>query len=77
MKQRVANLPKGICAIPTFSRGVGDGWPTAVRPLSVDAASGDLHLGAKSPCNDGTATVDMGVDEVLLRVYLPLILRGQ
>jgi predicted outer membrane repeat protein len=26
---------------------------------------------------DGTATVDMGVDEVLLRGYLPLILRGE
>jgi hypothetical protein len=25
---------------------------------------------------DGTATVDMGVDEALLRVYLPLVLKG-
>jgi hypothetical protein len=41
-----------LCTSP-ISRGVGDGWPTAARPLFVDAASGYLHLGAKSPCIDG------------------------
>ena len=76
-------------------------------PFFVDAAIGDLHLGACSPCidagdndapdlppydfegddrildgdDDGTATVDMGVDEVVdglpcWQVDLPLVLRG-
>ena len=44
------------------------------------ARSATLRLGRRSPTMDGdpdgTATVDMGVHEVLLRAYLPLVLRA-
>ena len=93
-----SDVQGGCDAIPGNVCGVGN---IDADPLLLDPGSGDLHLGASSPCidagdntapdlpaydfegddrildgdHDGTAIVDMGVDEAItFRVLLPLVL---